>query len=172
MLLYTSLRRLELWRSSLRTLLGISWFRAMRHHGHCHLPLWANRRAASLPRWVEFNCLRSPAMGKAARLLIYWQDAACRLVIPVRQVALLQLYKYHHQSGKAVSSKLVWKQHNSGSCFCVSLYQGNFMASRFWCNFDFIDVKIYFWLYLYVMRHHVGILWFLYLMVEFLPLYK
>ena len=32
-------------------------------------------------------------MGKAARLSIYWQDAACRLVIPLRQVALVQLYK-------------------------------------------------------------------------------
>ena len=129
MLLYTSLRRLELWRSSLRTLLGISWFRARRH---CHLPLWAiHRSAASLPSWVEFNCLRSPAMGKAARLLIYWQDAACRLVIPERQVALVQLYKYHHQSGKAVSSKLVWNQHNSRSRFCVSLYQGKFMTSSF-----------------------------------------
>ena len=33
-----------------------------------------------------------------------WQrlDAACRLVIPLRQVALAQLNKYHHQSGKLV----------------------------------------------------------------------
>ena len=30
--------------------------------------------------------------GKAARLSIYWLDAACRLVIPLRQVALAQLY--------------------------------------------------------------------------------
>ena len=73
--------------------------------------LWLYHRAALLPSWIEFNCLRSAAVGKAARLLIYWQAAACRLVIPLRQVALAQLYKYHHQSGNAASSKLVWKQH-------------------------------------------------------------
>ena len=75
-------------------------------------PLWLYHRAASLPSWIEFNCLRS-AVGKAGRLSIYWQDAACRLVIPLRQVALAQLYKYHHQSGNAASGKLVWKQHYS-----------------------------------------------------------
>ena len=74
-------------------------------------PLWLYHRAASLPSWIEFNCLRSAAVGKAARLSIYWHDAACRLVIPLRQVALAQLYKNHHQSGNAASSKLVWKQH-------------------------------------------------------------
>ena len=42
-----------------------------------------------------------------------WLDPACRLVIPLRQVALAQLYKYHHQSGNAASGKLVWKQHKS-----------------------------------------------------------
>ena len=74
-------------------------------------PLWLYHRAASLPSWIEFNCLRSAAVGKAARLSINWLDAACRLVIPLRQVALAQLYKYHHQSGNAASGKLVWKQH-------------------------------------------------------------
>ena len=52
-------------------------------------------------------------MAKVARLLIYWLDAACRLVIPLRQVALAQLNKYHHQSGNAASGKLVWNQHKS-----------------------------------------------------------
>ena len=66
-------------------------------------PLWLFHRAASLPSWIEFNCLRSAAVGKAARLSIYWQDAACRLVIPLRQVALAQLNKYHHQSGNVAS---------------------------------------------------------------------
>ena len=47
-------------------------------------PLWLYHRAASLPSWIEFNCLRSAAVGKAARLSIYWLDAACRLVIPLR----------------------------------------------------------------------------------------
>ena len=76
-------------------------------------PLWLYHRAASLPSWIEFNCLRSAAVGKAARLSIYWFDAACRLVIPLRQVALAQLNKYHHQSGNAASGKLVWNQHNN-----------------------------------------------------------
>ena len=74
-------------------------------------PLWLYHRAASLPSCIEFNCLRSAAVGKAARLSIYWLDAACRLVIPLRQVALAQLDKYHHQSGNAASGKLVWNQH-------------------------------------------------------------
>ena len=47
--------------------------------------------------------MRSAAMGKAARLLIYRQDAAYRLVIPERQVEFAQLYKYHHQGGKGAS---------------------------------------------------------------------
>ena len=75
------------------------------------MPLWLYHRAVSLPSWIEFNCLRSAAVGKAARLSIYWLDAACRLVIPLRQVALAQLNKYHHQSGNAASGKLVWSQH-------------------------------------------------------------
>ena len=42
-------------------------------------PLWLYHRAASLPSWIEFNSLRSAAVGKAARLSIYnWLDAACR----------------------------------------------------------------------------------------------
>ena len=41
-------------------------------------PLWLYHRAASLPSWIEFNCLRSAAVGKAARLSINWLDAACR----------------------------------------------------------------------------------------------
>ena len=71
------------------------------------MPLWLYHGAASLRSWIEFNCLRSAAVGKVARLSIYWLDAACRLVIPLRQVALAQLYNNHHQSGN-----LVWKQQN------------------------------------------------------------
>ena len=41
-------------------------------------PLWLYHRAASLPSCIEFNCLRSAAVGKAARLSIYWLDAAWR----------------------------------------------------------------------------------------------
>ena len=54
-------------------------------------PLWLFTERQSLPSWIEFNCLRSAAVGKAARLSIYWHDAACRLVIPLQQVTLAQL---------------------------------------------------------------------------------
>ena len=66
-------------------------------------PLWLHR-AASLPSWIEFNCLRSAAVGKAARLSIFWLATACRFVIPLQQVALAQMNKYHHQSGKRQAS--------------------------------------------------------------------
>ena len=65
----------------------------------------------SLLSWIEFSCLRSAAVGKVARLSIYWQDTTCRLVIPERQVALAQLYKHHHQSGEwqaSVKAALGW----------------------------------------------------------------
>ena len=68
-------------------------------------------RAASLLSWTEVNCMRSAAVGKASMLSIYWQDTTCRSVIPLQQVALAQLYKYHLQSGNAASGKLVWKHH-------------------------------------------------------------
>ena len=55
----------------------------------CNLPPWAKRQGYRF-------------IGKI--LLTAW-------VIPERQVEFAQLYKYHHQSGKAVSGKLVWKQH-------------------------------------------------------------
>ena len=48
--------------------------------------------------------MRSATVGKAARLSIYWQDAAYRLVISERQVEFAQLYKYHHQSGERQAS--------------------------------------------------------------------
>ena len=54
-------------------------------------PLWLFTERQSLPSWIEFNCLWSATVGKAARLSIYWLDAACRLVIPLRQVTLAQL---------------------------------------------------------------------------------
>ena len=66
-------------------------------------PLWLYHIAASLPSWIEFKCLRSAAVGKAAGLSIYWHDAACRLVIPLRQVALCpveQISSSKRQCGK------------------------------------------------------------------------
>ena len=38
-----------------------------------------------------------------AGLLINWYDTVYRLVLPLWEVALAQLYKYHHQSGNAAS---------------------------------------------------------------------
>ena len=89
---------------------------------HCHnaasqlqlsaaTPLCLYHQATSPPSWIEVNCLQSAALGKAARLSTNWLDAAQRLVFPLRRVALVQLYKYHHQCGNAMSGKLVWKQH-------------------------------------------------------------
>ena len=49
----------------------------------------------------EVNCLWSATLGKAAKLLIDWLDAAYRLVFPLRQVALAQLNNYYHQRGNA-----------------------------------------------------------------------
>ena len=55
-------------------------------------------------------------MGKAARLLIDWLDAAHCLVLPLRRVAFVQLYKNHHQCGERQASlkaalviRCVWK---------------------------------------------------------------
>ena len=59
---------------------------------------------AALSSSIEFNCLRSAALGKVVRLSIGWQDAAYRLVFPLLQVALAQLYKYHHRNGKLQAS--------------------------------------------------------------------
>ena len=56
----------------------------------------------SLSCKIEFNSLRSAAVGKAVGLSIDWQDADYCLVFPLQQVALVQLYIYHHQSGNAV----------------------------------------------------------------------
>ena len=50
--------------------------------------------------WYVCNCMRSAAVGKAAMVLIYWQDAAYSFVIPERQLEFAQLYKYDHQSNE------------------------------------------------------------------------
>ena len=99
-------------------------------------PFWPYHWAASLPSWIEFNCLRSAVMGKVARLSIYWNDAACRLVIPLRQAALAQWYKNNHQSSNAARGKLVWKQHYSKNHLFLlftgvvlqSVYQREYLA--------------------------------------------
>ena len=92
--------------------IGLDWLAARRFattprdhrlpfHGYsCGHAALAYHQAVSLLSWIEVNCLRTAAVGKAVRLSTYWQDTACHLVIALRQVALAQLYKYHHQSSK------------------------------------------------------------------------
>ena len=53
----------------------------------------------SLPSGIapEFNQIQLPAichLGKMAGVWIYWQDAACLVVIPSSNVAPVQLYQY------------------------------------------------------------------------------
>ena len=75
--------------------------------------------AAAKSSWIEVNCLWPAAVGKAARLLIDWLDAAHRLVFTLWRVVLVQLYKNHHQSGSSARGKLVWKQHKAYLQVCV-----------------------------------------------------
>ena len=78
------------------------------------MPLRPFHRAASLWSWIEVNCLRPAAVGKAARISIDRLDAAYRLAFSLRQVGLAQLNKNHHQSSNVAtlaSGKIVWKQH-------------------------------------------------------------
>ena len=111
------------WRFALRMPLVVSW---------CGVAAMAYHRAAS---WFQFNCLRSATLGNVVRLLIYWQDAAC-LVIPEQQVEFAQLYKYHHQSGKATSGKLVTRMtlvlrsHIISFCFCL-IFKTRCISSTF-----------------------------------------
>ena len=42
--------------------------------------------------------MRSDAVGEVARLSLYWQDVAYRLVIPEWPVDFAHLYKYYHLS--------------------------------------------------------------------------
>ena len=62
---------------------------------------------------LNFSLKRYATLNIAASLSINWLDTAYRLAFSLRQVALAQLYKYHHQSGNAASGKLVQKQHKS-----------------------------------------------------------
>ena len=63
--------------------LAISWFITL--CGHAAL---VYHQIALLLSWIEVNCMRSAAVGKAARFSIYWQDAACCSVIPLQQVVM------------------------------------------------------------------------------------
>ena len=87
-----------------------------------HLLFHGLQLSAAMPLWLITERHRSwielkstvcdlPRWPTLARLAIYWQDTVRRLVIPLRQVALVQLYKYHHQSSKCSEQQAVWKQH-------------------------------------------------------------
>ena len=84
---------------------------------HFRVPALSGNAALALPPSgiaPELNRIQLSVIcrGGQRSKVIDWLDAACRLVFPLRQVALAQLYKYHHQSSNAASGKLVWKQHN------------------------------------------------------------
>ena len=82
------------------SLLAISEFEALSGHAALAFP----------PKDVILKLNRSQlTVGKAARLLIDWLDAAHHLIFPLRRV---ELYKNHFQSANAASGKLVLKQHN------------------------------------------------------------
>ena len=100
--------------------------------GHTAL---ASHQAASLPSWIEVNCMRSAAVGKAARLSIYWQDAACRLVILLRQVVLAQLYKYHHQSCKASLKAALRSTLNDNLIIVCTI------SSWHWCQCELVVIE-------------------------------
>ena len=71
----------------------------------------AHGRAVLLPSWIEVNGVRSAAVGKAARLSIYWQDTAYRLVIPERQVEFAQLYKFNQNLFSTSHTRITFKKH-------------------------------------------------------------
>ena len=66
------------------------------------LPLSAHRWVALLPKWIEFNCLRSAAVGKALEWSNYCQEAAS-------QVAMLHLRSCTNILIKEASR--LWKHH-------------------------------------------------------------
>ena len=89
------------------------------------LPLFSANTACS---FIGTATMGSSQSGIAPQLKRLQLSAICRcgrsgywyigktllaLVIPEHQVVLAQLYKYHHQSSKVISGKLVWKQHKS-----------------------------------------------------------
>ena len=98
--------------------------------------LWLYHGAASLPSWIEFNCLRSAAVGKAARLSINWLDAAWRC-LPLGHpsaasgaCAVVQISSSKRQCGKRqVSLKAAlrrnWSLKSKVSMFCA-YYQSLF----------------------------------------------
>ena len=68
----------------------------------CSSQLWLYYWAASLSSWIEFNCLRSAAVGKAARLSIYWQDVASAAS---GACAVVQISSSKRQCGEQASLK-------------------------------------------------------------------
>ena len=71
---------------------------------------------------------------KVAGWSIYLQDAACRLVIPGGIVVLAQLHK-NYQSGRAASSKKVWKYLN------LALVNNTYLSKTAFNNWKSSDAK-------------------------------
>ena len=83
-------------------------FRVAALSGHAALALTSSDIAHKLNRIQLSAICRGGQSGKVIDLL-----ARRCLVIPLRQVTLAQLYKYHHQSSNGASGKLVSKQHHA-----------------------------------------------------------
>ena len=82
--------------------------------------LGSSPNSISLQSWIKFNSLQSTAQSKAVGSSIYWQNAACCLVIPSSNVAYAQLRKYRHQSSKRQASMIVPYDMQRNSCiFCI-----------------------------------------------------
>ena len=86
------------------SLLAVAWFTAL--SGHAALAYY---RAASHPSWIEANCMRSAAVGKAARLSIY--DKLPRHCLPLGhssaasgECAVVQISSSKRQCGERHAS--------------------------------------------------------------------
>ena len=61
--------------------------------------------SAVMPLWLYHQVASFIKLNRTQLSVVY------RLVVPLREVTLSQLYKHHHQSDKVTSGKLVWKKH-------------------------------------------------------------
>ena len=99
------------------------------------------------PSWIEFNCLWSAAVGKAAGLSIYWQNAAYRLVSLCCKCHLRSCSKNNIEAAmrRAASGKLVWKQHYSAPL--MSMREGGALRNEGLSFFFFFFFFLFFFFF-------------------------
>ena len=73
--------------------------------------------------WIQLSAIC--CCGKRGKVINSLVNAACRLVIPERQVEHAELYRYHHQSGK-----LVWKQDDWHTKLSINIYHNKHSISN------------------------------------------